>query len=241
MEGSIRAFSWSICTTSSQTICHDFFASLLTQNLSGIFGERVRGNMEEARQILDGYVAQELESLGKDVAELERGVVRSRSNFGSRISFTADLMREAQTRDLDAVYILREDGFVLTRAETPEAPELRIPGVDILKGLQLADVAYQKRKSAASQIARFNESQSRLNQLFFLTLVNTALLILMAAIWLGLTLANRIIHPLSGLVNAAERVRAGDMGARVNVAGDWGEISDLGSAFNRMTSQLESH
>jgi len=35
-------------------------------------------------------------------------------------------------------------------------------------------------------------------------------------------------------------VRAGDMGARVDVSGDWGEISDLGSAFNRMTSQLES-
>jgi len=95
-------------------------------------------------------------------------------------------------------------------------------------------------ESAASQIARFNESQSQQNKIFFLTLINSALLILMAAIWLGLALASRIIDPLSGLVNAAERVRAGDMGARVSVSGDWGEISDLGSAFNRMTSQLES-
>ena len=122
-----------------------FSTSLLTQNLSGIFGERVRGNMEEARQILDGYVNQELESLGDDVAELERGIARSQSNFGTRISFTADLMREAQTRDLDAVYILREDGFVLTRAEAPEAPELRIPGIEVLQGLQDANVAFQKR------------------------------------------------------------------------------------------------
>jgi len=53
-------------------------------------------------------------------------------------------------------------------------------------------------------------------------------------------LANRIIDPLSGLINAAERVRAGDMRARVSVTGQWGEISDLGSAFNRMTTQLES-
>ena len=256
-----------------------FSISLLTQDLSGIFGERVRGNMEQARQILDGYVSQEFESLGKDVAELERGIASSRANFGARISFTAELMREAQTRDLDAVYILREDGFVLTRVEAPEAPELRIPEPSVWDKLEGADVGFQRRadidyliglsklsdapktylyvgkllrsdnqvlssisgiETAASQIARFNETQSQLNQIFFLTLLNSALLILMAAIWLGLALANRIINPLSGLVNAAERVRAGDMGARVSVSGDWGEISDLGSAFNRMTSQLES-
>ena len=256
-----------------------FSSSLLSQNLSGIFGERVRGNMEEARQILDGYVTQEFESLGEDLAELQLGIARSRTDFGARISFTAELLREAQTRDLDAVYILREDGFVLTRVETPDAPDIRIPGAEILKGLKDNDIAFQKRtdidylialsklseepraylyvgkllrsdnqvlssitgiESAASQIARFNENQARMNQVFFFTLLDSALLILMAAIWLGLALANRIIDPLSGLVNAAERVRAGDMGARVSVTGDWGEISDLGSAFNRMTSQLES-
>ena len=256
-----------------------FSTSLLSQNLSGIFGERVRGNMEEARQILDGYVAQEFENLGEDLAQLQFGIARSRTDFGARISFTADLLREAQTRDLDAVYILREDGFVLTRVETPNAPDLKIPGAEVLAGLKGNDVAFQKRtdidylialtqlsesprsylyvgkllrsdnqvlssitgiESAALQIARFNESQARMNRIFFLTLMDSALLILMAAIWLGLALANRIIDPLSGLVNAAERVRAGDMSARVSVAGDWGEISDLGSAFNRMTSQLES-
>ncbi len=235
--------------------------------------------MEQARQILDGYVSQEFQSLGEDLAELQLGIARSRTDFGARISFTAELLREAQTRDLDAVYILREDGFVLTRVETPDAPQLHVPAEGVLKGLSGTDVAFQKRtdidylialstlsespksyiyvgkllrsdnqvlssitgiESAASQIANFNKTQSRMNQIFLFTLLDSGLLILMAAIWLGLALANRIIDPLSGLVNAAERVRAGDMGARVSVSGDWGEISDLGSAFNRMTSQLES-
>ena len=256
-----------------------FSTSLLSQNLSGIFGEGVRANMEEARQILDGYVTQEFESLGEDVAELRQGIARSRTDFSARISFTAELWREAQTRDLDAVYILREDGFVFTRVETVDAPDIRIPGAEALEQLEGNNIAFQKRddidylialsklsdsprsylyvgkllrsdnqvlssitgiESASSQIARFNENQARMNRIFFLTLVDSALLILMAAVWLGLSLANRIIDPLSGLVNAAERVRAGDMGARVSVSGEWGEISDLGSAFNRMTSQLES-
>jgi two-component system nitrogen regulation sensor histidine kinase NtrY len=256
-----------------------FSLSLLSQNLSGLFGERVRDNMEQARQILDGYVSQEFEKLGEDVADIQLGSARSPTDFGARISFTAELWREAQTRDLDAIYILREDGFVLTRVETPEAPSLRIPELEVLRGLNPTDVAFQKRadidylialskltegpdtylyigkllrsdnqvlssisgiETAASQIARFNQNQTQMNRIFFFTLLDSALLILMAAIWLGLALANRIIDPLSGLVNAAERVRAGDMGARVDVTGDWGEISDLGSAFNRMTSQLES-
>ena len=256
-----------------------FSTSLLSQNLSGIFGEGVRANMEEARQILDGYVTQEFESLGEDVAELRQGISRSRTDFSARISFTAELWREAQTRDLDAVYILREDGFVFTRIETLDAPDIRIPSAEALEKLEGNNIAFQKRddidylialsklsesprsylyvgkllrsdnqvlssitgiESASSQIARFNENQARMNRIFFLTLVDSALLILMAAVWMGLSLANRIIDPLSGLVNAAERVRAGDMGARVSVSGEWGEISDLGSAFNRMTSQLES-
>lgn len=94
--------------------------------------------------------------------------------------------------------------------------------------------------TASARIDAFTASQSRMNRIFALTFVETALLLLMAAIWLGLVLANRIIEPLSSLVTAAERVRAGDMSARVSVSGQWGEISDLGSAFNRMTQQLNS-
>lgn len=270
---------FSLAALTPAVLVGGFSTSLLSQNLSGIFGERVRGNMEEARQILDGYVTQEFESLGDDVAELQIGIARSRTDFGARISFTAELLREAQARDLDAVYILREDGFVLTRVETPDAPDIKIPEIEVLEGLEGNRIAFQKRtdidylialsklseaptsylyvgkllrsdnqvlssitgiESAASQIARFNENQAQMNQIFYLTLLDSALLILMAAIWLGLSLANRIIDPLSGLINAAERVRAGDMGARVSVTGQWGEISDLGSAFNRMTTQLES-
>lgn len=271
-------FIFSLAALTPAILVGGFSTSLLTQNLSGFFGESVRNNMEEARQILDGYVAQELEGLGRNITDLRLDIARS-SDFTDRISFTAELLREAQTRNLDAVYILREDGFVLTRAESPEAPDFRVPEYEVLSGLDNAEVAFQKRadinylialtkltespatylyagqllrsdnrvlssitgiENATQQIARFNENQARMNQIFFLTFLDSALLILMASIWLGLALADRIIDPLSGLVNAAERVRGGDMAARVDVTGDWGEISDLGSAFNRMTSQLQT-
>jgi len=272
-------FIFSVAALTPAVLVGVFSTSLLSQNLSGLFGESVRGNMEEARQILDGYVNQELENLGQDLSDLRLGISSRNIDFGSRISFTAELLRESQTRNLDAVYLIRDDGFILARAESPNAPNLRIPEYEILSDLGTSEIAFQKRsdinfliamtklsespntylyagqvlrsenqvlssisgiENATSQISRFNENQIRMNQIFFLTFIDSALLILMASIWLGLTLANRIIDPLSGLVNAAEQVRGGDMTARVNVTGEWGEISDLGSAFNRMTSQLES-
>jgi len=165
-----------------------FSTSLLSQNLSGIFGERVRGNMEEARQILDGYVTQEFESLGEDVAELQVGIARSRTDFGARISFTAELLREAQIRDLDAVYILTEDGFVLTRVETPDAPDIRIPEMEVLEGLQGNDIAFQKRTDIDYLIALSKLSEAPTSYLYVGKLLRSD---------------NQVLSSISGIESAA--------------------------------------
>jgi len=93
---------------------------------------------------------------------------------------------------------------------------------------------------AKRSLVRYQTDQGWFQKVFFLTFLETASLILLAAIWLGITLANTVIEPLGRLVHAAEKVRGGDLTARVNVRRDWGEMSDLGSAFNRMTRQLSS-
>jgi len=65
-----------------------------------------------------------------------------------------------------------------------------------------------------------------------------ALLLLLAAIWVGLTMAMSLANPIAKLIDAAERVRAGDWSARVaEDAKD--EIGMLSRAFNRMTGQLD--
>ena len=66
------------------------------------------------------------------------------------------------------------------------------------------------------------------------------LMLLLVAIWAGLTLAEKIVLPVSRLVLAAERVRSGDLNARVDVDQSQNEISTLARAFNRMTDQLSS-
>ena len=67
-----------------------------------------------------------------------------------------------------------------------------------------------------------------------------ALLLLVAAIWVGINVADRLVTPIARLINAADRVRQGDLAARVPESGDADEVELLSRAFNRMTDQLES-
>lgn len=71
-----------------------------------------------------------------------------------------------------------------------------------------------------------------------LIFIVVALMLLMAAIWLGLTFANRLVGPVRGLMVAAERIREGDLSARVEEGDSDDEIGSLSRAFNRMAGQL---
>jgi len=70
--------------------------------------------------------------------------------------------------------------------------------------------------------------------------VLVVLLLLLAAVWVGLTFATNLARPIAALATAAEQVRAGDLSARVAESPVSDEIGSLGRAFNRMTGQLES-
>ncbi len=82
--------------------------------------------------------------------------------------------------------------------------------------------------------------RSGLQITFALVFVVVALLLLLAAIWVGLNLATKLAQPVAALISAADRVRAGDLSARVVPARTGDEIEALSRAFNRMTLQLEN-
>jgi two-component system, NtrC family, nitrogen regulation sensor histidine kinase NtrY len=67
-----------------------------------------------------------------------------------------------------------------------------------------------------------------------------ALLLLLASVWVGLSFANSLAAPISRLIGAADRVRAGDLTARVPESQDADELERLSRAFNRMAHQLGS-
>jgi len=99
---------------------------------------------------------------------------------------------------------------------------------------------YQRSTAAALEYKKLDHNRSEV-QIGFAELYGMlSLLILLAAIWLGLYAANRLVRPISQLIDASERVSSGDLRVQVSVERDDDEVGILGRAFNRMTSQLQA-
>lgn len=73
---------------------------------------------------------------------------------------------------------------------------------------------------------------------FGLMYVLIALILLLAAVWLGIWLANRIVAPIRDLISAAQRVSDGDLETQVKVTKRDGDVGHLSQTFNNMTCQL---
>ncbi len=84
------------------------------------------------------------------------------------------------------------------------------------------------------------ERSGALRAHFALAYFSTALLVLLGAVWVGLSSANRVAEPIARLAGAARRVASGDLKARVSTGVERDEVDALASAFNRMTAQLET-
>ena len=98
----------------------------------------------------------------------------------------------------------------------------------------------QQTQRAVEQYQRLEGQRSGYQITFALIFLVVALLILLAAVWAGLTYAARLARPMSALATAAERVRGGDLSARVAEGEGDEEFGTVSRAFNRMTVQIET-
>jgi len=99
---------------------------------------------------------------------------------------------------------------------------------------------YQHTVDAVSEYKRLDQNRSEVQLVFAALYGAVSLLILLAAIWLGLWAANSLVRPVSRLIGAAERVSRGDLKVQVEVDRDDDEMGTLGRAFNRMTAELDT-
>jgi len=95
-----------------------------------------------------------------------------------------------------------------------------------------------KTQAAVAEYQRLSRNRAQLEVTFALIFATVALLVLSAAVLIGLVLANQIARPIGHLMRAAERVREGDLEVRVPEKATGDEVAELSRAFNRMTGQL---
>jgi two-component system nitrogen regulation sensor histidine kinase NtrY len=117
-----------------------------------------------------------------------------------------------------------------------EAPELMLMVDRPVDTQIIADV--ERTERLVAEYKQLDANRSKLQVTFALIFALVALLVLSAAVLTGLVLANQIARPVGWLIQAAERVRAGDLAVRVPEVRSEDEMAGLSRAFNRMTGQL---
>lgn len=96
-----------------------------------------------------------------------------------------------------------------------------------------------KTKEAATAYTTLSQKSSNLMVTITLIFIVVALMFLLAATWFGIILARQLVTPIGSLITASDRVRAGDLTARVEEGAQIDEFDYLAKSFNRMTMQIE--
>jgi len=98
----------------------------------------------------------------------------------------------------------------------------------------------EQTQRAVAQYEQLEGQRSGFQVTFALVFLIIALLFLLAAVWFGINFATQMVEPIGMLIAAAERVRGGDLAARVPEGRGDEEFASLSRAFNRMTTQLQN-
>jgi two-component system nitrogen regulation sensor histidine kinase NtrY len=96
----------------------------------------------------------------------------------------------------------------------------------------------QRTGEAVDEFQTLKDSSQEIIIFVTLMFLLVALLMMTAAVWLGLNVATDLSRPIGELIGAVEKVREGDLTARVRELPHDDEIGILSRAFNRMTDQL---
>src|SRR3989344_3382592 len=133
---------------------------------------------------------------------------------------------------------VRADNVIRALYRLPDYGDVYLYAVRPLEQGVVANL--RDAESALVSYREIGESRARVQTIFALSYVETALLVLVGAVWLGVTAAHAIWAPVARLVQAAGRVAGGDLSARVDADGDPDEIAVLSRAFNSMTHDLQA-
>ncbi|MFM7611668.1 MAG: HAMP domain-containing protein, partial [Alphaproteobacteria bacterium] len=163
------------------------------------------------------------------------------ANAGLGISNLVDLppawaMEAARSGEVVVLPSEAEEGRVRAMVQLNIPPGLVLL---ITRPLDPSVLGHMRRTEISfNEYNQLDRNRGSLQITFFLIFAIATLLVLLAAVLIGLLMANRIARPISRLILAAERVRGGDLATKVEEGEADDEIARLARSFNRMTSQL---
>ena len=118
-----------------------------------------------------------------------------------------------------------------------------IPGAYLYVGRLIDPAVLSHMDNTRAAVASFEQlsgQRADLQVLFAIVYLMVALILVFGAVGVGLNIANKLVKPISDLIEASERIAAGDLTVRVEQVPGSHEVGLLAKAFNRMTNQLDT-
>ncbi len=196
----------------------------------------------------DGDVRQ---ALGRVQPQIERGLteafvidgagtIRARGARSYEFDFEAPDATDFEVARVEGIAIIEDYGNNEFRALMPLARfEDRYLYVTREVDGEILSLLDETQETVALY-EQLEQERGRLLFEFGLLYLGFAVILILAAIWLGLWFAERLARPVGRLVTASQQVGAGDLNVRVIEDEGDDEISQLGRYFNQMTAQLNA-
>lgn len=166
------------------------------------------------------------------------------------------ILSRAQVKNDSLLARPDEDDFADARAEKPLClalsdqsvfiavrPIAGLAGTYLYAGRAIDPFSAEFAGKASSIMAIFDSFEAHRGNIelaFGLMYTLLALIMLLSAIWLGLSFATRLVHPIRRLIRAADAVGLGNLYVQVPVQARDGDLAHLGNTFNKMTSELRA-
>jgi two-component system nitrogen regulation sensor histidine kinase NtrY len=92
----------------------------------------------------------------------------------------------------------------------------------------------------ANEYKAMEEGRTSTQLAFAIIYLGFALIVLLAAIWAAIAVADRIVRPIRLLINAADNVAGGNLNVIVPVRAVDGDVGSLSRTFNKMISEIRT-
>jgi len=158
--------------------------------------------------------------------------------------YEVDIQRIITSRSLDALrkgkpYVVVVTGDrIQTFTMLPGSDQLFLYAARVSDPRTITVQTERAERALANYRALLTRARS-LQLKFNAALLLVSLLIVGIAVWAALAVADRLVRPVAELVDAARKVAAGDLRARVADPRRQDEVGTLAKAFNQMTDRLQ--
>lgn len=97
----------------------------------------------------------------------------------------------------------------------------------------------ENTKAAVREYFDVQSERKSLEIGFALLFLLTAILVVFSAIGIAITMASKIVTPISNLINASEKIRDGDLNYRASAKANYDELNILTKTFNEMAERIQ--